>query len=255
MPEGECNISVANNPCTINNWTQTAGQGCGTMINWNSGSDIKICFNTGAMNQTQQSNPTYMSNTATMNPNLIGVNGSYCYNYGSGTAGNGSKFITLDISQSPVTIEGLIDGVVKCSYTYTIVRSSGNVPIPSLAPADCKYEANGRTPICPYEVVPCMPWQTTCGAFPDACGCYSIPWCVDGRNANCDKAGGDRKTSGFLGGSAKAKGDVSNDGKVDIIDIGVIIDNYGSTNAVADVNGDGIVNIVDIGILIDNYGK
>jgi len=51
------------------------------------------------------------------------------------------------------------------------------------------------------------------------------------------------------------KGDVNNDRKVDIIDIGVIIDNYGSTNAVADVNGDGIVNIVDIGILIDNYGK
>ncbi len=53
-------------------------------------------------------------------------------------------------------------------------------------------------------------------------------------------------------------GDVNGDGKVDIIDIGIIIDNYSRvpvTNQNADVNSDGSVNIIDIGIVIDNYGK
>ena len=53
-------------------------------------------------------------------------------------------------------------------------------------------------------------------------------------------------------------GDVNNDGVVNIIDIGIIIDNYGSsppTDNKADLNKDNIVNIIDIGIVIDNYGK
>lgn len=53
--------------------------------------------------------------------------------------------------------------------------------------------------------------------------------------------------------------DVNADGLINIIDIGIIIDNYGRTTGLttprADVNGDGIVNIIDIGIAIDNYGN
>lgn len=53
-------------------------------------------------------------------------------------------------------------------------------------------------------------------------------------------------------------GDVNKDGRVDIVDIGIVIDFYGqdsnSSNSNADVNKDGIINIVDIGIIIDNYG-
>ena len=52
--------------------------------------------------------------------------------------------------------------------------------------------------------------------------------------------------------------DINHDGKVDIVDIGIIIDNYAKTpilNKAADVNGDGEVNIIDIGLVIDNYGK
>jgi hypothetical protein len=53
-------------------------------------------------------------------------------------------------------------------------------------------------------------------------------------------------------------GDVNSDNKVDIIDIGIVIDNYGRIpipNLKADVNRDGSVNIIDIGMIIDNYGK
>ena len=53
-------------------------------------------------------------------------------------------------------------------------------------------------------------------------------------------------------------GDVNNDGVVNMVDIGIVIDNYGSTNpsvARADVNNDGKVNIIDIGIVVDHYGQ
>lgn len=52
-------------------------------------------------------------------------------------------------------------------------------------------------------------------------------------------------------------GDINNDGLVNIVDIGIIIDNYRIVpppNPRADLNSDGISNIVDIGIVIDNYG-
>jgi hypothetical protein len=58
--------------------------------------------------------------------------------------------------------------------------------------------------------------------------------------------------------SAALTGDVNTDGKVDIVDIGIVIDNYARTpiaNLKADINSDGSVNIIDIGIIIDNYGK
>lgn len=53
-------------------------------------------------------------------------------------------------------------------------------------------------------------------------------------------------------------GDVNSDGRVDIVDIGLVIDNYGRipiTNPKTDLNTDGKVDIVDIGIVIDNYGE
>jgi parallel beta-helix repeat protein len=52
-------------------------------------------------------------------------------------------------------------------------------------------------------------------------------------------------------------GDVNRDGRVDIVDIGIIIDNYGRIpiqNRNADVNSDSVVNIIDIGLTIDFYG-
>lgn len=50
--------------------------------------------------------------------------------------------------------------------------------------------------------------------------------------------------------------DVNSDTFINIIDIGLIVDNYGSTAPTttrADVNGDGTINIVDIGIVVNHY--
>jgi hypothetical protein len=51
-------------------------------------------------------------------------------------------------------------------------------------------------------------------------------------------------------------GDINGDGKVDIIDVGIAIDNYGKSNLIygeADINHDGVINVIDIGIITDNY--
>jgi len=54
-------------------------------------------------------------------------------------------------------------------------------------------------------------------------------------------------------------GDVNGDGFVNILDIGVVVNNYGTTGTLgfipADINNDGAVNILDIGIIINNYGN
>lgn len=51
-------------------------------------------------------------------------------------------------------------------------------------------------------------------------------------------------------------GDVNDDGFVNIIDIGIVVDNYdlsSTADARADLDNNGIINIIDIGIVIDNY--
>lgn len=50
--------------------------------------------------------------------------------------------------------------------------------------------------------------------------------------------------------------DVNQDGLVNMIDIGIVVDNYNSvspTTTRADVNNNGTIDIVDIGIIIDHY--
>lgn len=57
--------------------------------------------------------------------------------------------------------------------------------------------------------------------------------------------------------TAPKLGDVNGDGTVNITDIGLIVDAYGTqppSDARADLNKDGRVNIIDIGVVIDNYG-
>lgn len=65
-------------------------------------------------------------------------------------------------------------------------------------------------------------------------------------------------TSSRSGEAGAKTGDINGDGNVNIVDIGIIIDNYGKNpipNPKTDLNNDGTINIVDIGIVIDNYGK
>ncbi len=50
--------------------------------------------------------------------------------------------------------------------------------------------------------------------------------------------------------------DVNEDTYINVLDIGIVSDNYDSsspTNPRADVNRDGFINIIDIGIIVDHY--
>jgi hypothetical protein len=77
------------------------------------------------------------------------------------------------------------------------------------------------------------------------------------KDVDVDASGGD--VSGVT--ATLLTGDVNNDNKVDIIDLGVLADAFNSTptgsqwNANADLNGDDKVNILDLGLLADNFGK
>lgn len=51
-------------------------------------------------------------------------------------------------------------------------------------------------------------------------------------------------------------GDVDNNGIINIVDVGILIDNFGDNPLLdtrPDLNNDGRVNIIDLGIIIDNY--
>jgi thermitase len=56
-------------------------------------------------------------------------------------------------------------------------------------------------------------------------------------------------------------GDINNDNKVNIVDLGLLADSFGRSqgqtgyNANADLNGDDAVNIIDLGLMADNFGK
>ena len=56
-----------------------------------------------------------------------------------------------------------------------------------------------------------------------------------------------------INGSTKS-GDLNSDGKVDIIDLGILLSNWGSTTKPpADLNQDGYVDIIDLGIMLSNW--
>lgn len=51
------------------------------------------------------------------------------------------------------------------------------------------------------------------------------------------------------------KGDINNDSRVDVIDLGILLSNWNSTSRPpADINQDGRVDVVDLGILLSNWG-
>jgi hypothetical protein len=55
------------------------------------------------------------------------------------------------------------------------------------------------------------------------------------------------------GGSTSIKGDINNDGKVDILDLSILLSHWQTNYASADINKDGIVNILDLSILLSIY--
>ena len=58
----------------------------------------------------------------------------------------------------------------------------------------------------------------------------------------------------WIGSESTKSGDLNSDGKVDIIDLGILLSNWGSTaKPPADLNQDGYVDIIDLGIMLSNW--
>ena len=55
--------------------------------------------------------------------------------------------------------------------------------------------------------------------------------------------------------STTKKGGLNNDSKVDIVDLGILLSNWGkTTKPPSDINQDGKVDVIDLGILLSNWG-
>jgi len=50
-------------------------------------------------------------------------------------------------------------------------------------------------------------------------------------------------------------GDLNNDNTVNVMDMSILLSNYGTSNAAADINTDGTVNVLDMSILLSHYGQ
>jgi hypothetical protein len=59
----------------------------------------------------------------------------------------------------------------------------------------------------------------------------------------------------FANTPSQSYGDLNNDGKVDILDLSMLLSNYGSNNTAEDINSDSLVNIFDLSILLSHYGS
>ncbi len=69
-------------------------------------------------------------------------------------------------------------------------------------------------------------------------GCNTVSQCVTDSSCTTTKTG-----------------DLNNDSRVDVIDLGIFLSNWGSTSRPSsDLNSDGNVNVIDLGILLSNWG-
>ncbi len=59
----------------------------------------------------------------------------------------------------------------------------------------------------------------------------------------------------IYGSGSEAPWDVNQDGEVNVLDLVLVGQNFGTTNPVADVNGDGTVNVLDLVLVAQHFGE
>jgi hypothetical protein len=97
---------------------------------------------------------------------------------------------------------------------------------------------------------------------PTSAGCAPTDYDGQARPAdtNCDAGADERSSSTTLPPPPSPKtGDINSDGSVNVLDLSILLSNYGKTaaqssNPATDLNNDGIINILDLSILLSHYG-
>src|SRR5260221_12226273 len=59
----------------------------------------------------------------------------------------------------------------------------------------------------------------------------------------------------FAAPNPNLPGDLNSDNIVNVSDLSILLNAYGTTNTNADINSDGIINILDLSILLNHYGQ
>ena len=86
-------------------------------------------------------------------------------------------------------------------------------------------------------------------SIPDVVGDGSWELVAGGRNGTI------ACISGGIDSIVYNPADINEDGSVNVIDLLIIIDQWGQADSPADINGDGIVNVSDLLMVIDNWGS
>ncbi len=92
----------------------------------------------------------------------------------------------------------------------------------------------------------------------DGGGMYHLDLVLDGGTGDLFKYNTGAPFVGFCTPENPILGDANADGKVNVVDLGILATNYGLSGKTwieGDFNGDGIVNVVDLGILATHFGE
>jgi hypothetical protein len=258
-----------NRTCT-NPLPQNGGADCSLL---DGGNSSRVCYTAAC--------PPVPTASCSVSPNplpyggnpgitLHSTNADYCYLFNDWFDINPGHLTSGTFYPGAQTVPGNHEGEVTCSNSGT--ESSGwntcnytvnNAPTPTPTP-HCVDNSSSLPGTC---VANCEAvggvWTGTCSNGSQCCVCPPAPTLTPTPTATptpLPSPSGQATATPTASptGSPEAKvGDVNGDNQVNIVDIGIIIDNYGDNpaNSKADINGDGKANIVDIGIIIDNYNK
>jgi plastocyanin len=59
----------------------------------------------------------------------------------------------------------------------------------------------------------------------------------------------------FAAPNPNLPGDLNNDNVVSVVDLSILLSNFGTMSAAADINSSGAVNITDLSVLLSNYNR
>jgi hypothetical protein len=74
-------------------------------------------------------------------------------------------------------------------------------------------------------------------------------------NGNTSSNSSSNSSSNAAAPASFNRGDVNGDGKINILDLSIILTNFLKTVGKSDLNGDGKTNILDLSIILSNWGK
>ncbi len=189
----------------------------------------------------------------------------------------------IKVSATSGIIRGWLDGVLRNEYLYPTIPSGGYMPIDhtsdwnvhhllgwwnggprqdqniyfddfiatNIRPANRDAAGNYMIGQTDGGSCSCTPWQN------GSCSVSGCSLTQRQQTRTCTPSGCNTTSQCVADTSCTATrtGDLNSDNRVDVIDLGIFLSNWGSTSRPpADLNQDGKVDVVDFGILLSNWG-